>query len=66
MTRTPWTRFVLGLAVLAAPALLIGCAEEAAPTATEPPAAAAPGAPGEAPAAPGAPGEAAPAVEPPK
>ena len=62
MTRTLWTRFVLGLAILASPAFLVGCAEEAAPTATEPPVVAAPGGPGEA--APGAPGEAAPAPAP--
>ncbi|MGE3819405.1 MAG: hypothetical protein AB7I30_08220 [Isosphaeraceae bacterium] len=70
MTRTLWTRFVLSLAILASPALLVGCSEEAAPPVTDAPVVA-PGAPGEgapvAPsgeAAPGAPGEAAPAPAP--
>jgi hypothetical protein len=34
MTRSFWTRLVLGLAVLTAPAILVGCAEETKPAAT--------------------------------
>ena len=63
MTRSLSTRLVLGLAVLAAPALFIGCSEESKPAADVPAATSTPAATAAPAAAPGAPGEAPPKVE---
>lgn len=65
MTRSFWNRLVLSVAVLAAPALMVGCGEEPAPAPVDVPAASAPGAPGEMTPAPAA-GEPAPVTEAPK